>query len=105
MANMKHFYRDELLTRVEDMPNAEFATRFPGTKGMRSDSFKMRVGYTTDFRGPFPIQRVIEFKRFPSRHECNAKCMNGHVNGTCECSCGGKNHGLGALLETEGVLS
>lgn len=42
--------------------------------------------------------RKIEFKAFPSRHECNDKCLNGHVNGRCECKCGGKNHGRGSLL-------
>lgn len=42
--------------------------------------------------------RHIEYKQFPSRHECNAKCLNGHVNGRCECKCGGKNHGRGSLL-------
>lgn len=42
--------------------------------------------------------RKIEYKAFPSRHECNAKCLNGHVNGVCECKCGGKNHGRGSLL-------
>lgn len=105
MANMKHFYRDELLTRFEVMPNAEFSQRFAGIKGVRSDSFSMRVGYTADHRGPFPVERVIAFKRFPSRHECNSRCMNGHVNGTCECACGGKNHGLGSVLQSEGVLA
>lgn len=41
--------------------------------------------------------RKIQFKAFPSRHECNAKCLNGHANGVCECKCGGKNHGRGSL--------
>jgi hypothetical protein len=42
--------------------------------------------------------RKIQFKSQPSMHECNAKCMSGRMNGTCECSCGGKNHGAGGLL-------
>lgn len=42
--------------------------------------------------------RMIQYKAFPSRHECNAKCLNGHANGVCECKCGGKNHGRGSLL-------
>jgi hypothetical protein len=41
--------------------------------------------------------RKIEYKAFPSRHECNGKCMGGKVNGVCECKCGGKNHGVGSL--------
>lgn len=96
--SIKYFHRDQQLVRIEYMPNAEFAARFPGVKGVRSDSFKMEVGYTASHEGPFPVQRKIAYKRFASRHECNSKCMNGHVNGTCECSCGGRNHGLGSIL-------
>ncbi len=43
--------------------------------------------------------RVIERKPFPSRHECDARCLN--ANGRtmkCECSCNGKNHGKGSSL-------
>lgn len=44
-------------------------------------------------------ERVIEFKKNPSRHECDARCLNatGRVM-KCECSCGGKNHGRGSLV-------
>jgi hypothetical protein len=38
-------------------------------------------------------QRRIEWKKNPSLHVCNAKCMSGKPDGACECSCGGKNHG------------
>lgn len=43
-------------------------------------------------------QRAIEYKRAPSKHECDARCMNatGRVM-KCECQCGGKNHGRGAF--------
>lgn len=101
MAQVRHFFRDELLTRLETMPNAEFASRFPGERGVRCDSFKRRVGFTADRRGPFPVQRVISFKSFASLHECNARCLNGRHDGTCECSCGGRNHGLGNVLHLE----
>lgn len=40
--------------------------------------------------------RKIKFKSNPSRHECDSRCT--HAKGrtmTCECSCGGKNHGRG----------
>lgn len=39
--------------------------------------------------------RVIQYKRHPSRHECGPRCMSakGH---SCECSCGGANHGIAA---------
>jgi len=42
---------------------------------------------------------MITYKQFPSRHECNAKCLNGKHNGTCECQCGGKNHGAGMFTK------
>lgn len=39
--------------------------------------------------------RKIEYKRNPSLHKCDARCESakGHK---CECSCGGKNHGVAA---------
>lgn len=78
------------------MANKEFAAKFPGVKGFRYDGYSMWVGYPLHGSGgPMPITRKIEMKSFPSRHECNAKCLNGRHNGTCECQCGGKNHGRG----------
>ena len=43
--------------------------------------------------------RMIEYKSQPSRHECDARCINatGKIM-RCECSCGGKNHGRGAFV-------
>ncbi len=45
------------------------------------------------------VTRVVEFKRNPSRHACDARCLNatGRVM-RCECSCGGKNHGRGHVV-------
>ncbi len=88
------------LTGTSQMSNEEFARRFPGVKGIRVDGFSMRVGYAAGpgngARGKeLPMTRAIEMKRFPSKHECNAKCLNGKHNGACECQCGGKNHGRG----------
>lgn len=78
------------------MPNKEFADKFPGVKGIRYDGFSMRVGYPeTGMGGVLPVTRVIDYKAFPSKHECNAKCLNGKITGTCECQCGGRNHGAG----------
>lgn len=57
-----------------------------------------------DFRGTCPTcnqrhdaVRVIEYKAFARKHECDARCLNatGRVM-KCECSCGGKNHGRGS---------
>ncbi len=78
------------------MDNAEFAAKFPGVRGIRYDGYSMLVAYPFEgTSGPLPVTRKIEYKAQPSRHECNAKCMNGKHNGTCECKCGGKNHGAG----------
>lgn len=78
------------------LDNAKFAAQFPGVKGLRFDGYTMRVGYPlTGTGGPLPITRQIEYKAWPSKHECNAKCLGGKATGTCECQCGGKNHGRG----------
>ena len=90
------------LTRIGQMRNADFAARFPGVRGRRIDGYYMLVGWadgaTLDSQ-TLPVTRAISFKAFPSRHECNAKCMGGKVNGTCECQCGGKNHGAGMFTQ------
>ncbi|MCG3782745.1 hypothetical protein [Delftia acidovorans] len=90
------------LVIVSQMPNEEFGRRFPGVKGMRVDGFKKRIGYaagaTLDSQA-LPMTRAIEMKRFPTKHECNAKCLNGKHDGACECQCGGKNHGRGMFTK------
>ena len=100
MANIKYFSDtgDDAvqLKAPYGMPNKEFAEKFPGTKGLRYDGYSMLVGYPMEGTGsPLPVTRMIEFKAYPSHHECNTKCLNGRYNGTCECRCGGKNHGRG----------
>ena len=43
--------------------------------------------------------RCIEMKSNPSRHECDARCLNATgIVMKCECSCGGKNHGRGSFV-------
>jgi len=43
--------------------------------------------------------RMIEFKSNPSRHECDARCLNATGRTMkCECACGGKNHGRGSIV-------
>ena len=103
MANVKHFsdfggQSVELVGSLWGMESAEFARRFPGVKGRRSDGYQMFVGRTAGSREPLPVTRSIEFKSHPSKHECDARCLNatGRIM-KCECSCGGKNHGKGAF--------
>lgn len=97
MANIKYFSGETELTRPYGMDNKEFAARF-GVRGLRYDSFARWVGRAAD-GSILPVERKIEFKSNPSRHECDARCLNatGKIM-KCECSCGGKNHGRGAFV-------
>lgn len=42
------------------------------------------------------VTRSIEYSRTPSRHKCGSRCMNAR-GPSCECSCGGANHGRGTF--------
>lgn len=108
MAKVLYFNGDMELKGVTGMKNAEFAARFPGVKGRRVDSFEMKVGRPIgaverfipgqgwDRSDLLPVDRIITYKSRPSRHECDARCMNASGRTmNCECSCGGKNHGRG----------
>lgn len=96
----RYFNGTDELTRVTSVPNAKFeAMGGVKSKANWNDSFSRLVGVTADGR-LVPVERGITYKRFASKHECNSKCMNGKINGTCECSCGGKNHGLGGLFSS-----
>lgn len=110
MASIKYFNGTTELTRVRAMDNAEFAKQFPGAKGRRYDGYSMQVGSPVGHpsvfvagqgwnHGPLsPVERIVTFKSHPSRHECDARCMNATGRTMqCECSCGGENHGRGAF--------
>ena len=46
--------------------------------------------------------RVVIRKNNPSQHDCDARCFNATGRTMqCECSCGGKNHGKGAVRVCE----
>jgi hypothetical protein len=98
-----HYFSDitgeaEKLSAITGMPNKEFAARWPGVKGFRYDGYQMWVGWSQS-GALMPVTRRIEYKARPSLHECNAKCLNGKHSGTCECRCGGKNHGRGMFTK------
>jgi hypothetical protein len=101
MANIKHFSdangTSELFTKVCAITKARFEFLFPnGFSGvLRNMVGDYIVGIEQDGTAR-PINRAITYKANPSKHECNHKCMSGHKNGVCECSCGGKNHGINA---------
>jgi len=98
MANIKYFNGTTELKPVI-LPTAEFNKTFPGVKGLNAGWIGDKwAGRSADGR-LLPVERMITYKQFPSRHECNAKCLNGKHNGTCECQCGGKNHGAGMFTK------
>lgn len=111
MANRYFSGETELNAKsLRGMPNAMFAARFPGVQGRRFDGYAKLVANPVDFQpvwdasvGAFssdlrPVERVINFSNRPSRHECDARCMNASGRTmNCECSCGGKNHGRGSF--------
>lgn len=114
MAKVLYFNGETELHNVTGMDNKEFAKRFPGAKCRRYDGYSMWVGRPVgsverfipgqgwDKSDLLPVERVITYKSNPSRHECDARCMN--ANGrtmNCECSCGGKNHGRANFICNE----
>jgi len=108
---IKHYYRDQELVQIRGMRIAEFRAKFPDAIGVRYDGASYMVGLTLDTRltwdhalsryvgDVLPVERVIEYKKNPSRHQCDARCLNAKGRTMkCECSCGGKNHGRGSLV-------
>ncbi len=50
--------------------------------------------------------RVVIRKASPSMHECDSRCMNATGRTMqCECACGGKNHGKGAVQALQCVAA
>ncbi len=93
MANLKYFAGDNQLQGVHERNGklvgyvSKGDLHFVAGEGWQ--------GYTT-------VERTIEYKSNPSRHECDARCLNatGRIM-KCECSCGGKNHGRGSSMICE----
>ena len=51
-------------------------------------------GFDKESRQWFKVNRKVNFKTNPSRHECDARCTQATgKNFNCQCKCGGKNHG------------
>jgi hypothetical protein len=93
---VKYFSEEIEIFDVWGMDNKEFERLFPGVRGKRSDSFTKLVGHKepANRKSPLlPMTRRIEYKSNPSLHKCDSRCQ--HAKGhSCECSCGGKNHGI-----------
>lgn len=96
MTAIKYFNGQTELTDPHGMQNTKFAAF--GVKGIWYDSFSRFVGRTADGR-ILPVERRVQYKtNNPSKHLCDARCLNatGKIM-NCECSCGGKNHGAGSF--------
>lgn len=100
MAKIKYFSGLIEVEHPHNMLNKEFEKQFPGIKGKRYDSFSKFVGYEPGTKNIMPIDRKIEYKSNPLLHKCDARCLNAKGN-SCECSCGGKNHGAGMNFSCE----
>jgi hypothetical protein len=94
MANMKYFAGANELSGVHEGKNGKLFG-FVSKSDLHFVDGQGWIGYVQ-------VDRTIEYKRFPSRHECDARCINatGLVM-KCECSCGGKNHGRGSSIVCE----
>lgn len=89
---LKHFSGAVELSNVESLTRSEFDALFPGTE----PGDQMAMFFMVGRRGGklVPVQRSVAYARSPSRHVCGAQCMFA-TGPSCECSCNGRNHGLG----------
>lgn len=79
------------------MMNTAKTTYYAGNEQVQYPFFKdgQMFGYPlTGFDGPKVVTRTINFKKNPSLHKCDARCVNA-TGSNCECECGGVNHGGG----------
>jgi hypothetical protein len=94
---VRFFHGDKELKRNGFLIKKEVVRRdFPGLKVVWNDSFTVLAGY--DPENPtapqLPVTRRIYYKTDGSKHVCDSRCR--HAKGhNCECSCGGKYHGIG----------
>ncbi len=90
MAKIKYFNGSNELQGVFHEGNQAF-----GYVSKEDLVFVAGKGWT----GYVPAERKVEYKANPSRHECDARCLNATgLIMKCECSCGGKNHGKGGYM-------
>jgi hypothetical protein len=90
MANFKHFAGDAQLQGVFERNGRMFGY-------VNKDDLYFVAG--EGWKGYTAVERTVQYKSNPSRHECDARCVNatGRIM-KCECSCGGKNHGKGSFM-------
>ena len=91
--SVKYYSGTQEVNYPRQIANAEFNRLFGFVLvGKRVDSFTKWAGNIGNKL--MPITRIIEYKKNPSLHKCDARCR--HAKGrSCECSCGGQYHGAG----------
>ena len=93
----RYYAGDDVYHEVEYVSYREHMQRFPGVKALVAPGGGVCVLGFKRVEGKgvtVPLDRWVDYRvDKPSLHKCDARCMNakGH---NCECSCGGKNHGL-----------
>lgn len=90
MAQIKYFAGDNQLQGVHERNGKLF-----GYVSKEDLFFVTGQGW----QGHTAVERTVEYKSNPSRHECDSRCT--HATGRtmkCECACGGKNHGKGGFM-------
>lgn len=96
MAKIRYFNGDIELKNAHCVSNEEFLAMGGIMSKHNFYSHQTRfVGHTmSGIDKVLPVTRKVILKSNPSKHKCNAKCINatGHQ---CECECGGVNHGRG----------
>ncbi len=96
MANIKYFAGDLELRNVRCVGTGTKASHFIGLPEGVEAFFIPGQGWIGGF---VAADRRVTYKSYPSRHECDARCMNATGRTMqCECACGGRNHGKGALV-------
>jgi hypothetical protein len=95
----------ERTTGVSDMANIKFFVDLASGETLVSNKADYDQGSSkmpriwTQETGWLRATRKVEYKKFASKHECDARCINATgLIMKCECSCGGKNHGKGSSL-------
>jgi hypothetical protein len=90
-----YFSGETLLVGTNTARRTEVEAKFPGVKLVRTDSFSVWIGWIpgAKFADYLPVTRVIAYKPDGSKHKCDSRCQSAK-GGNCECSCGGKYHGI-----------
>lgn len=90
-----YFHGETELAFPNTALRADVEKRFPGTKLCRTDSFSVWVGWAAGAKHNeyLPVTRIIAYNPQGSKHKCDARCRCAK-GGNCECSCGGRFHGI-----------